>query len=454
MGIDAGSDAGVDAGRPDAGLPDAGPPDSGLPDSGVPDAGPPDSGVPDAGPPDSGVPDAGPPDSGVPDAGLPDSGMRDAGSADAGSDAGVPDAGPPDAGPPDAGCGCGSRRCLNDGGCGDCLGPSDCASSALPQCDLATNTCVGCLALPADTCARGTYCSSFTCIAGCSADSACGSGQCLSTHDCARCQSDSECADGRRCGSGICSPPCTDGGTCPTGFDCCAQRCVDTRVDPDHCGVCNGPCTLDEFCGLGTCTPVLLANTCVEPVARTVLDDTESDDDAGTSMAQALADACVPAPQLATVHQTDGGILDVTTGEPLLLGELLITGGGNYYQRIVSWLETSGAAHVNDTSTSSQYQYTLRDGGVLTQGLVSDIGPHHDVFVVQLSRSPGSGAPVLSASGFYAPGTVAAAWYFINVLLPMRASLTSSWFVVEWTDTDLDGLPGPADSWVPIGSGQ
>ena len=56
-------DAGVDAG-PDAGLPDAGPPDAGSPDAGPPDAGPPDAGPPDAGPPDAGRPDAGVPDAG------------------------------------------------------------------------------------------------------------------------------------------------------------------------------------------------------------------------------------------------------------------------------------------------------------------------------------------------------------------------------------------------------
>ena len=47
--IDAGVDAGHDAGPPDAGPPDAGPPDAGPPDAGPPDAGPPDAGPPDAG---------------------------------------------------------------------------------------------------------------------------------------------------------------------------------------------------------------------------------------------------------------------------------------------------------------------------------------------------------------------------------------------------------------------
>lgn len=87
---DAGHDAGVDAGTPDAGALDAGTPDAGPADAGAPDAGPADAGV-DAGTDagvDAGV-DAGS-DAGV-DAGLdagPDAGV-DAGAADAGDDAGV-----------------------------------------------------------------------------------------------------------------------------------------------------------------------------------------------------------------------------------------------------------------------------------------------------------------------------------------------------------------------------
>lgn len=82
---DAGVDAGVDAGEPDAGDDDAG----------VPDAGD-DAGVDDAGTRDAGD------DAGVDDAGTPDAG-DDAGLPDAGDDAGVPDAGDVDAGV-DAGC--------------------------------------------------------------------------------------------------------------------------------------------------------------------------------------------------------------------------------------------------------------------------------------------------------------------------------------------------------------
>jgi hypothetical protein len=222
--------------------------------------------------------------------------------------------------------------------------------------------------------------------------------------------------------------------------------------DPQHCGACNQPCIGDNFCGGGTCQATLLSNTCSEPVVRAVLDGIVADDDAGTSIAQALVAACAPAPMFAIAGQADAGVIAVNTGEPLELGALLIAGGGDYYQRVVNWLETSGAAHIKDSSSSTQYQYTLRDGGVVSEGLAADVGPHHDIFVVQLSRSS-AGELVLSASGFYASGTAAAAWYFINVLLPMRATLADSWYVVEWSDTTMDGLPDVNDAWTPVASG-
>lgn len=94
------SDAGVDAGRPDAGTTtqDAGVTDAGQSmDAGTHDAGAVDAGETDAGAFDSGVVDAGVDagvvDAGVMDAGTVDAGSIDAGSVDAGVDAGVADAG-------------------------------------------------------------------------------------------------------------------------------------------------------------------------------------------------------------------------------------------------------------------------------------------------------------------------------------------------------------------------
>ncbi|MBK7858050.1 MAG: hypothetical protein IPJ65_05375 [Archangiaceae bacterium] len=425
------------SGTDDAGF-DAGPVDAGRHDSGVADAGS------DAGPPDAGR------DAGMTDSGTPDAGPPDAGPPDAGVDAGPPDAGPP----PDGGCGCtGTDHCLLDGGCGQCSTSADC-SGALPQCDTATAVCVGCLTAPADTCASGSYCVAQTCVQGCKSGSECASGICFANHDCFRCQGDLECNVGRLCGTGVCSAPCgDDAGTCAGSATCCNQRCVDTTADVRYCGGCGTACGRDDFCAASSCVPALLSNVCVQPKVRAVLDDQVPDDDAGTRIAQALVDAC-PVPGFSTIAQAelDAGYFDIDTAEPLQLGELVVAGGGSYFQHVVGWLEQSGAARVSETGTVQQYRYTLRDGGVISTGATSTLDAHHDVFVVQMTRSS-SGAIVLTASGFYAPGTAAAAWYFVNVLLPMRASLADAWYLVEWTDGNADALPDATDTWSTIGSG-
>lgn len=43
------------------------------------------------------------------------------------------------------------------------------------------------------------------------------------------------------------------GATCPTGQQWCDGRCVDTQVDPLHCGQCDRECSPGQFCTIGDC---------------------------------------------------------------------------------------------------------------------------------------------------------------------------------------------------------
>jgi len=166
-------------------------------------------------------------------------------------------------------------------------------------------------------------------------------------------------------------------------------------------------------------------------------------------VAQGLASLCVPSVvTVSAVPQLDSGVLDAVTGQPLLFGPMLCVGGGSFFQRSIAWLESVNLAPVTDTSTSTQYRLSLRDGGVVAMGAISSLGPTHDLFVVQLVRTP-TGAIVLNTGGFYGEGTTAGAWYFRNVLLPMRASLTSGWYVIEWTDMNANG-PDMMDTFVQL----
>ncbi|MDP3501194.1 MAG: hypothetical protein Q8S33_12695 [Myxococcales bacterium] len=353
------------------------------------------------------------------------------------------DAGAVDAGPP---CACSPQACLNDGGCADCVMDADC-SGPTPVCDATRGRCVACRPT-LDTCAANSWCSpEGACVRGCRQPSDCASGRCLPSHDCLTCQRDTECEATRVCGSGRCSAPCTT--TCAGGLTCCGGRCVDARADPAHCGQCNVACGVDTFCGTSMCRPVVLSNVCSATEATAVLDGQPEDDAASAALVQALVSLCVPSPAAtAPLPQLDAGVLSMVTGEPLLAGPMLCLGGGSFFQRSIGWLEAVNRAQVRDTSTPTQYRLSLRDGGVVATGPVSALGLTHDIVVIQLVRAP-SGATLLNTAGFHSTGTSAGAWYFRNVLLPMRASLASSWYVVEWTDSSTNG-PDATDTFTRL----
>jgi hypothetical protein len=188
---------------------------------------------------------------------------------------------------------------------------------------------------------------------------------------------------------------------------------------------------------------------CSTTNATAVLDGRPEDDAASNALVQALVSLCVPPPVTSSLPQFDAGVQSMATGEPLLTGPMLCLGGGSFFQRSVGWLESVNRAQVKDTSTTTQYRLSLRDGDVIATGPIAALGPTHDIVVIQLIRAP-SGATLLNTAGFHAPGTTAGAWYFRNVLLPMRVSLTSSWYVIEWTDSSTNG-PDALDTFTPLG---
>lgn len=388
----------------------------------------------DGGPPDAGKPDAGQVDSGTPDSGTPD--------------AGQPDSGTPDSGTPDAGCGCGAQVCLADGGCGDCAADTDC-TGALHVCDTAANVCVECRATP-DSCDAGSWCNAGACAPGCGRDSDCASGLCSAAHECLRCRADAECLPGRLCTSGACHDPCSStNNTCGAAQTCCGNRCADVGSDPRFCGGCGSACTGGAVCSAMTCDPATLSGVCFMPTAVAVLDG--FDDVSSVALAASLS-GCSPAVTYTTVSQLDAGFINPVTGYPSRTGDTLCVAGGSFFQRVTRYLEESGLAPVRDTSTSSVYRYSRRDGGIITQGPISLLSATRDIFVVQVVHTP-EGVRVLNAAGYYVEGTAAAAWYFVNTLLPMRPSLTDAWYVVDWTDLNVNGMPDPGDTWTVLAQG-
>jgi hypothetical protein len=183
-----------------------------------------------------------------------------------------------------------------------------------------------------------------------------------------------------------------------------------------------------------------------------MLDEIAEDDDAGVSMGAALAGSCAPSVSVRTAGQEDAGLLRVSDGAPIALGELLVMGGGSFRQDGVRFLENANEAQVRDTSTTLTAIYSLQDGGVVSTVPFSTLGPTRDRLVVQMVRAP-SGSLVLHAAGYYGPGTLAAAYAFVHTILPQHASLSTRWYVIEWEDLDASGGPTAADRYTPIASG-
>jgi hypothetical protein len=328
-------------------------------------------------------------DSGQPDSGTPDSGTPDSGTADSGT----PDSGTPDAGTPDAG--------TPDSGLAD--GGTDAGADAGP-------VDAGC-----NGCDAGT----------CRPDGICG------------CTSNADCAD-----SGAASM-------------CCSLYCVDIQRDIQNCGACSNACAANAFCNGTQCLPVAFQNICAEPSATVLLDTFTTDGDAGTQIASILTDGgCSTPPAIRYVADGfDAGVLDAT-GKPLVGGsELLIAPGGPYVQAVVNYLE-QGATAVYHAGTPTSDAFILRaDGGVLVDAGDSTLNAHHDFFVLELVSEPTNGSLTLVAYGFLGPGTPASAWYLGNVVLPDASVYPQTWFVVEWTDTNNDGIPNAGDTFGLIASG-
>lgn len=329
------------------------------------------------------------------DAGMPDSGMsRDAGVTDGGAlDSGMPDAGTPDSGTPDAG--------MVDAGLAD-AGTIDAGAPDSGEGDAGESD----------------------------------GGQIL----------DSGVEDG-----GVdAGPECDTLKPCSGLLTCCANRCVNIDNEPAHCGQCDAPCTSEQFCGQGQCRNNELSQLCHMPVSTAVLDGFVEDDDAGVAVAQAIVSSCAPVMSLQFGVQGPPTLSDA--GEPLALGEILVMGGGSFAQRGVRWLEDNNFAFIRDTSTPADAIFSLRDGGIVSSVPASTLGPSLDRALIQLVRTP-RGAVVLNAAGFHAVGTLAAAHYFVETILPMHASLSTAWYVIEWEDLNSNDTPDSADRFTLIASG-
>jgi hypothetical protein len=193
-------------------------------------------------------------------------------------------------------------------------------------------------------------------------------------------------------------------------------------------------------------------NLCAEGSAVVVLDGLQPDNDAGVKLGLTLQTSCAGMLWTTVDPGVDAGINPVS-GRPVTgAGTMLVAAGGPFVQKLVAYLEASASPIYFASDTNNNY-FDRRGAGHLVTTLKTASTNAHDYFVVQLVMDPSTGTLSLVSYGFYFPGTAASEWYFANAILPRSGSSTASWYVVEWTDTDGNGVPDAADTFTLIASG-
>lgn len=246
--------------------------------------------------------------------------------------------------------------------------------------------------------------------------------------------------------------------TCPTGFTCCGDHCADLGRDIRHCGACETACTANQFCSPTACKPAIVANICASAAATLLLDGLPTDDAASAVIQNGLAASCGSSLTLSSVAQATSGLIHPTTGKPVAgSGNMLVAAGGPYGQLLVKYLETAGITPLYSyyDPTVNQLRGRATGGGsdpFVVNALQTEITEHHSFFVVETVVDPPSGTLALFVYGISASGTQAGRWYFVQKMLPAKASLDKSWYVYEWTDQDNDTLPGDADQFGLVAS--
>lgn len=183
---------------------------------------------------------------------------------------------PVDAGPADAG-GCDLREAL----CGDTR-DNDCDNLT----DCADPDCGGLACDDRDVCTTGERCSGTTCMRGTPV-------VCNTPADCQAANGSCEAGTGR-----CVYPALRDGTLCgaPLAFRCCTGSCINTSINPAHCGGCGLACGTGQTCqSLEACSMTEPANTSGRCTCNAATAPTCPGTDGGASQVCTSGNTCRPA---------------------------------------------------------------------------------------------------------------------------------------------------------------
>jgi hypothetical protein len=190
-----------------------------------------------------------------------------------------------------------------------------------------------------------------------------------------------------------------------------------------------------------------------------IYDGITPDNHAADVMASTITANCPSTVTVHTANQTDAMLVNQSTGQPLGgAGVTYVLGGGPSPNKPLRWLErTQKATKIYfDAPDGINYYWRKRaNGTAVAQMPGSQCSTHNDQFIIELVTDPNSGTLTLAGYGACpgGKGTLAAAWYYANVLLPNAANYPDSWYVFRWNDADNDAAPSTPDTFTILAHG-
>jgi hypothetical protein len=251
-----------------------------------------------------------------------------------------------------------------------------------------------------------------------------------------------------------------DNEPCVSPRTCCGDRCADLARDTRSCLVCGTACSTVQFCGIAGCSDGIISKVCDSAAATFLKDGLSTDDEQDIRLRDGFLAGCAHKPTVRVVTQEEADTVNGKTGQPYVgSGDMQVIVGGRFGQRLIGYLEDTGATRIYNSFDGNGAQFHLRgdDGGVGTvvvDGKSAQITDHHDWFLVETVVDPTSGTMMFAVDGFNSQGTVAATYFFLNVMLPSLATYDQSYYIYEWTDTNDDGTPGAGDTFTQVTSGR
>jgi hypothetical protein len=246
---------------------------------------------------------------------------------------------------------------------------------------------------------------------------------------------------------------------CSGGLTCCGTRCADLTRDHTACLACDVSCGTSQFCGRSGCRSAVVANVCDSTYATILLDGLEFDDASAPVLNAGLSAGCPTPPTVRSVAQGTAGTINATTGQPVVgSGDLQLVLGGPYGQLLIRYLEESGVTPVYTVSDDNGLRFYVRsaDGGpgtVAVDAPHATLTPTHSYFLFESVIDPTTKTLMFAIYGFSSEGTVAATWYFVNVILPALSTYDQSYYIYEWTNADADPAGSAGDTFRLVTSG-